>query len=60
MFDLALSDEQEELQKAYRSLLERECSPEVVRDCEATGHSDPLWRRMVELGVVDMAAPERL
>jgi alkylation response protein AidB-like acyl-CoA dehydrogenase len=58
MFDLALSDEQEQLQKAYRALLERECSPEVVRESEGTGTSESLWRRVHELGVIDMAVPE--
>ncbi len=58
MFDLGLSDEQEQLQAAYRSLLERECDPEVVRESEATGFSPALWARVQELGGIDMALPE--
>src|ERR1700760_3099064 len=58
LFDLGLSDEQEQLQAAYRALLERECDPEVVRESEATGFSPALWARVNELGGVDMALPE--
>ena len=58
MFDLALTDEQEQLVSAYRSLFERECGTEVVRASEDTGFSPALWQRVVELGGVDMALPE--
>ncbi len=58
MFDLGLSDEQEQLQSAYRGLFDRECSTEVVRASEETGFSPHLWARLGELGGVDMALPE--
>src|SRR6185437_13830626 len=58
MVDLGLSSEQEQLCKAYRTLLERECDTEVVRASEATGFSPALWERVRELGGPDMALPE--
>jgi alkylation response protein AidB-like acyl-CoA dehydrogenase len=58
MFDLGLSNEQEQLQSAYRGLFERECSTEVVRSSEETGFSPALWARVGELGGVDMSLPE--
>jgi alkylation response protein AidB-like acyl-CoA dehydrogenase len=58
VFDLALTDEQEQLVSAYRALFERECDTEVVRASEDTGFSPALWRRVIELGGVDMALPE--
>jgi alkylation response protein AidB-like acyl-CoA dehydrogenase len=57
-FDLALSDEQEQLCDAYRSLFEKESDPETVREAEATGFSAPLWKRVRDLGAVDMAVAE--
>jgi alkylation response protein AidB-like acyl-CoA dehydrogenase len=58
MFDLGLTEEQEQLSAAYRALFERECDPEVVRQAEDTGFSPSLWARVGELGGVDMALPE--
>jgi hypothetical protein len=58
MFDLGLSNEQEQLQGAYRGLFDRECSTEMVRASEETGFSPPLWARVGELGGVDMSLPE--
>jgi Acyl-CoA dehydrogenase, N-terminal domain len=58
VFDLGLTEEQQQLTAAYRSLFERECDTEVVRDAEETGFSPSLWQRLVELGGVDMALPE--
>ncbi len=58
MFDLGLSNEQEQLQSAYRGLFDRECTTEVVRASEQTGFSPQLWARLGELGGVDMALPE--
>ena len=60
MFDLGLSDEQDQLQSAYRGLFERECDTEVVRASEETGFSAGLWARVSELGGVDMSLPENL
>lgn len=60
MFDLGLSDEQEQLCAAYRSVFEREGGPEVVRATEDEGFSPALWARVAELGGVDMALPEQL
>lgn len=58
MLDLGLSDEQEQLRDAFRSLFERECSTEVVREAEPLGFRAELWDRVRELGIVDMAVPE--
>lgn len=58
MFDLGLSNEQEQLQSAYCGLFDRECTTEVVRASEETGFSPQLWARLGELGGVDMALPE--
>nr|MBF6558619.1 hypothetical protein [Acidimicrobiales bacterium] len=52
MFDLGLSNEQEQLQSAYRGLFERECTTEIVRASEETGFSPGLWARVGELGAV--------
>jgi alkylation response protein AidB-like acyl-CoA dehydrogenase len=60
MFDLGLSNEQEQLQSAYRGLFERECTTEMVRASEETGFSAGLWARVGELGGVDMSLPENL
>jgi alkylation response protein AidB-like acyl-CoA dehydrogenase len=60
MFDLGLSNEQEQLQSAYRGLFEREGTTEIVRAAEETGFSPGLWARVGELGGVDMSLPEEL
>jgi alkylation response protein AidB-like acyl-CoA dehydrogenase len=59
LFDLGLSDEQEQLEKAYQALCARECDPEAVRAAEDhAGFSPELWARIGELGGLDMALPE--
>lgn len=58
MFDLSLSEEQEQLVDSFRSLLQRECDPQVVREAEPLGHSPQLWKRMLDVGAAEMAVPE--
>ena len=58
MFDLARTDEQEQLLGALRSMLSRECPPERVRASESTGHDGPLWARCLEMSLLDMALPD--
>ena len=57
MLDLGLSEEQEQLRDAFRSLFDRESTPEVVREAEPLGFRPQLWSRVSELGIVDMALP---
>lgn len=44
----------------FRELLQRECTPAVVRRAweNETGRGEGLWQSMVELGIVGMSAPE--
>jgi alkylation response protein AidB-like acyl-CoA dehydrogenase len=58
VFDLALSEEQEQLQHSVRSLLEKESGPELVRDVEPLGFSPGLWEQVTALGLPEMAVPE--
>jgi alkylation response protein AidB-like acyl-CoA dehydrogenase len=58
VLDLALSDEQEQLQQSVRALLEKESGPDAVREVEALGFSPRLWEQMVGLGIAEMALPE--
>jgi alkylation response protein AidB-like acyl-CoA dehydrogenase len=54
-----LSEEQELLKNSARELLERECTPAVVRDLERsdTGFSAELWRKMADLGWLGLPLP---
>jgi len=58
VFDLALSEEQEQLQHSLRSLLEKESGPELVREAEPLGFSPVLWEQVTALGLPEMAVPE--
>jgi alkylation response protein AidB-like acyl-CoA dehydrogenase len=58
VFDLALSGEQEQLQKSVRALLEKESGPDLVRAMEPLGFSPSLWDHLAQLGVPEMAVPE--
>ena len=55
----AFTDEQLAMRDAVRGFLEKECPPKVVRDAwtNDTGRSG-LWRRLGELGVLGVLAPE--
>jgi alkylation response protein AidB-like acyl-CoA dehydrogenase len=58
VFDLARTDEQTQLVDAVRSLLTRECPPDRVRASESSGHDPSLWRRCLELSLLEMALPD--
>ncbi len=58
MFDLALSEEQEQLQHSVRALFEKESGTELVREVEPLGFSPRLWEQVVALGLPEMAVPE--
>jgi alkylation response protein AidB-like acyl-CoA dehydrogenase len=57
MFDLARSSEQDQLVDAVRSMLERECPTDRVRECAETGHDPRLWSRCLGLSLLEMALP---
>jgi alkylation response protein AidB-like acyl-CoA dehydrogenase len=57
VLDLALSDEQEQLQHSVRALFEKESGPEPVREVEPLGFSAPLWEQVTALGLPEMAVP---
>src|SRR4051812_19429293 len=57
--DLEFSDEQQQLRESVRTVLERECTPALVRDVVEKGATaDKLWARMVELGWPALTVPE--
>lgn len=60
--ELSLTEDQLLLAKSARELLERECTPTLVRALRdsQTGHSTELWRALVDHGWVGVALPERL
>lgn len=53
--DLRLSDEQEQLVEAFRSLYAKRSSAEQVREAEPAGFDRELWAKLFEMGVVEMA-----
>lgn len=57
--DLHLTDEQEQLVDAFRSLYAKLASPERVRDAEPGGFDKALWEQLREQGVIEMAVEER-
>jgi len=57
VLDLALSDEQEQLQHSVRALFEKESGPERVREVEPLGFSAQLWEQVTGLGLPEMAVP---
>jgi alkylation response protein AidB-like acyl-CoA dehydrogenase len=58
VFDLALSEEQEQLQHSVRALFEKESGPELVREVEPLGFSPRLWEQVFAFGLPEMAVPE--
>ena len=58
MFDLALSEEQEQLQQSVRALFEKQSGLELVREVEPLGFSPGLWEQVTALGLPEMAVPE--
>jgi alkylation response protein AidB-like acyl-CoA dehydrogenase len=56
--DLAVSEEQQQLVASFAGLLQRASSPDHVRAAEPTGFDPALWRALVDLGAVTMAAPD--
>ncbi len=58
--DLSLTETQEMLKNTARAFLERECPKPRVREMDEieTGYEPDLWKRMVEMGWVDMMIPE--
>jgi alkylation response protein AidB-like acyl-CoA dehydrogenase len=58
MMDLRLSEEEEQLVSALRSLLGTESTPEKVRATEDTGFSPQLWTHLLEMGIPSMAATQ--
>jgi len=58
--ELAFSDEQLALRDTVRDLLSRECPPSVVRAAwhNDTGRADAAWRRLAEVDVLAVGAPE--
>ncbi len=56
--DLDPSEEQRLLVEAFGALYAKESSPERVRGAESSGHDSDLWRRLCEIGAVEMAVAE--
>ena len=58
--DVQFSEEQESLRDSARTLLERECPMQLVRDQfdDARGFPESLWRSMADLGWMGLRIPE--
>ena len=56
--DLNPSEEQQQLIDAFGALYAKESSCERVRAAEPVGHDADLWRRLVEVGALEMAVDE--
>ena len=58
--DVQFSEEQESLRDSARTLLERECPMQLVRDQfdDARGFPESLWRSMADLGWMGLLIPE--
>jgi alkylation response protein AidB-like acyl-CoA dehydrogenase len=54
----AFTEDQLVFRDAVRDLLGAECPPSVVRDAWAHGHRADLWRRLADMGVAGLTAPE--
>ena len=57
--DLSPSAEQQQLVDAFSTLYAKESSTDRVRAAEASGHDPALWRRLGEVGVLEMAVGEQ-
>jgi alkylation response protein AidB-like acyl-CoA dehydrogenase len=58
--DYSLSEDQTELQSAYRKFFKSNCSIDVVRAAEASGFDKNLWERLCATGATTMALPEEV
>ncbi len=56
--DYSLSDDQADLQSAYRRFFKTHCSIETVRAAEPSGFDKNLWERLCAMGATTMALPE--
>lgn len=59
--DLRPTAEQQQLVEAFADLFADHATPEVVQAAEVaepTGHDSVLWRRLLDMGAVDMALPD--
>jgi alkylation response protein AidB-like acyl-CoA dehydrogenase len=56
--NLALTEEETQLQSALRSLFARESSPDRVRSAEETGFDPDLWRQLQAMGIPAMAVAD--
>ena len=59
--NLGLNEEQQMLKKSARDFLSKECPKKLVRELDASdeGFSRGLWNKMVELGWIGLALPEK-
>jgi alkylation response protein AidB-like acyl-CoA dehydrogenase len=56
--DYSLSDDQVDLQSAYKQFFKTHCSIETVRAAEPSGFDKNLWERLGAMGATTMALPE--
>jgi alkylation response protein AidB-like acyl-CoA dehydrogenase len=56
--DYSLSDDQVDLQSAYKQFFKTHCSIETVRAAEPSGFDKNLWERLCAMGATTMALPE--
>lgn len=58
--NFTFNEDQEMFRDSVRGLLERECTPEVLRGLweSETGTSPVLWSKLAELGILALMAPE--
>lgn len=56
----AFTDDQRSFAEGLRELLARECPASLVRSVwdDGSGHSPALWRRLADMGVLSVLAPE--
>jgi alkylation response protein AidB-like acyl-CoA dehydrogenase len=57
--DLSPSAEQQQLIGAFSALYSKESVTERVRAAEPVGHDPQLWRRLLDIGALEMAVDER-
>ena len=60
--DLSFSSEQDILRKSVTEFLTKECPYEKVKELEESekGYAPKLWKKMAELGWLEMILPEDL
>jgi alkylation response protein AidB-like acyl-CoA dehydrogenase len=56
--DLNPSEEQQQLIDTFGAFYAKECPVERVRSAEPSGHDPELWRRLREMGALEMAVDE--